>query len=200
VDELGNFYNKSSVIEYLLTKKTLATTSTLQSQYLLFNHIQSLKDVWECKFTDIEGSKDKKIAESFSKKLKKGSAAEADLALGEADLTGRRLSRFGCPVTNLPANGLYKFVVMRVCGCVISEKAIKEVPSQTCLGCGRPLDESKENKSLWHAQNTWIHLNPGPKEEDRLRKLIAEYQKNKKKSKKHKEKSKKKSSKRKPRI
>jgi len=186
VDELGNLYNKSSVIEYLLTKKTLAATPTSQSQYLLFDHIQSLKDVWECKFTE---KKEEKTVDSTSSKAKKSS--DTDLALGlEIDFAGRRLSRFGCPITGLPANGLYKFVIMRVCGCVISEKALKEVPSQTCLGCSRPLDDSKQSKSLWHAQNHWIYLNPGGVEEERLRKLIAAHQKNKKKSKKHKDKSK----------
>jgi len=178
VDELGNFYNKSAVIEYLLQKKTLASSTNTQPQYLLFDHLTSLKDVWECKFYENLG-KDAKSSQSLSSKKK----IDNGIATGEeTDFAGRRLSRFVCPVTALPANGQYKFVAMRTCGCVLSEKALKEVPSENCLGCGRSLKKKQEKKAkilLLHNQPQYVDIAPGQAEEGRLRKLIANLKKSK---------------------
>lgn len=45
-----------------------------------------------------------------------------------------------CPVTSLSMNGTNIFLVNWQCGCVISEKAIKEVVCNTCHGCGGPFN------------------------------------------------------------
>ena len=48
-------------------------------------------------------------------------------------------ARWVCPVTMLEANGKSRFLAMRPCGCVLSERALKEVPSVTCLKCSKPI-------------------------------------------------------------
>ncbi|KAK6042459.1 hypothetical protein COOONC_20035 [Cooperia oncophora] len=47
-------------------------------------------------------------------------------------------SEFLCPVTSVPMNGINSFVVNWKCGCVFSEKALQEVKSDVCHGCGGP--------------------------------------------------------------
>ncbi|OQR90092.1 hypothetical protein THRCLA_22588 [Thraustotheca clavata] len=54
-------------------------------------------------------------------------------------------SRFHCPITMQVFNGKHPFIVQKKCGCVLSEKAFKEVKSTECLMCGAP---SKE-KDRW---------------------------------------------------
>ena len=39
-------------------------------------------------------------------------------------------------------NGTHNFAVNWECGCVFSEKAMQEVKSETCYGCGGPLDKA----------------------------------------------------------
>ena len=34
-----------------------------------------------------------------------------------------------------------RFCVIKSCGCVISQKVPKEIPSSTCLACGKPFTE-----------------------------------------------------------
>lgn len=41
-----------------------------------------------------------------------------------------------CPITGLEMNGLHKFLYLSTCGCVLSDRAIREVPSQACQQCG----------------------------------------------------------------
>ena len=50
-------------------------------------------------------------------------------------------SPFMCPITSLPMNGRHRFSFLASCGCVFSEKALKEVPSPTCLSCGKEYTE-----------------------------------------------------------
>lgn len=45
---------------------------------------------------------------------------------------------FMCPVTSIGMNGTNIFTVNWNCGCVVSEKAIKEAKSEVCHGCGGP--------------------------------------------------------------
>ncbi len=52
-------------------------------------------------------------------------------------------SMFVCPIAGLEMNGKYKFYYIRRCGCVMSERAIKEVKTEvkTCLLCNKPYEE-----------------------------------------------------------
>ena len=49
--------------------------------------------------------------------------------------------KYICPITKGVVGGKTHFCYLRTCGCVMAEKAIKEIPSSTCLVCGKPFTE-----------------------------------------------------------
>ena len=108
--ELGNLYNKEAVLEYLLDKSSVSTD--------IASHIRSLKDVKELNLT---------INPAFEQK----SMEQADSYLDF------QASQFICPVVGIEMNGRYKFCFLWKCGCVFSERALKEVPSTVCNKCGK---------------------------------------------------------------
>jgi len=167
VDDLGHLYNKESILNHLkvlkgisldantTTTTTSTTTSSSSSSQLppvtttssAFSHITSLKDITQINCTrNTSLSKDKKI--------------ESSLVVI-------------CPITQLET-GHYKFIVIRLCGCVMSERAIKEIPSDTCLVCGKAY-----NKEI-----DIIPLNPSPDELPTLKKRMEERKQQEKNSKK----------------
>ena len=83
------------------------------------SHIRGLKDVKELNLTEKPGFVEK--------------AVESGLYIQE--------SQYICPVTALEMNGKYKFCYLQACGCVLSERALKEVKSETCHKCGKPFTE-----------------------------------------------------------
>jgi len=99
-----------------------------------FSHIKSLKDIIKLNFTPNPAYED--------------------------DHTH---SRFICPVTQIEFNGHYRFVAIRSCGCVLSEKALKEVPTAVCLKCGKEF-----------TQSDIILLNGSKEEIDNLRQKMLE--------------------------
>ena len=108
--ELGKLYNKESILEYLLDK-SLCDSIT---------HIRSLKDVKELNLT-VNSGYDSKCRE----------------AAGHFDTMA---AKYICPVAGLEMNGKYRFCFMWSCGCVLSERAMKEVPSEVCHKCGKAFD------------------------------------------------------------
>ena len=101
---LGFLYTKENLITSLLDK-------TLHSN---FSHIKGLKHVKELVLTpNSEHSSDSSAGGGDSV-----SAGKEDSELA---------SRFMCPVTQLPLNGLYNFVAIWPTGHVLSEKAIREI-------------------------------------------------------------------------
>ncbi len=46
---------------------------------------------------------------------------------------------WACPVTGLEMTGLHRFLAMVPCGCVVSERAFREVPADTCHKCAGPV-------------------------------------------------------------
>ncbi|KAH9363988.1 hypothetical protein HPB48_005255 [Haemaphysalis longicornis] len=54
-----------------------------------------------------------------------------------------RASKFICPVVGLEMNGKYRqvFCYLRKCGCVLSERALKEVKSEVCHKCAKPFED-----------------------------------------------------------
>lgn len=64
---------------------------------------------------------------------------------------------FICPITLIEV-GRHRFSLLKSCGCVLSERALREVPSTTCLQCGKPFSASDI-----------IPLNPSPEELEELR-------------------------------
>ncbi|XP_030839317.1 replication termination factor 2 isoform X1 [Strongylocentrotus purpuratus] len=108
--ELGRLYNKEAVLECLLDKS--------KSESAL--HIKSLKDVKQLVLTDNPAYQ--------GQKGEKGD--------GYVDT---HTAPYICPVTGLEMNGKYRFCFIWHCGCVVSEKAFKEVKSDVCHKCGKDL-------------------------------------------------------------
>ncbi|XP_015585180.1 protein RTF2 homolog [Cephus cinctus] len=104
---LGRLYSKESVLEGLLDRTTLPETAT---------HIKNLKDVKDLNLTPnpaYDGTK-------------------AEKGDGYVD-SGK--SPYICPVIGLEMNGKYKFCFLWTCGCVMSERALKEVKTTVCHKC-----------------------------------------------------------------
>lgn len=108
--ELGKLYNKESIIEFLLDRSICDVTS----------HIRGLKDVKELNLT---------LNTGYDEKCR-------ELA-GHFDTMA---SKYICPVAGIEMNGKYRFCFIWTCGCVLSERAMKEVPSDVCHKCGKPFD------------------------------------------------------------
>lgn len=78
-----------------------------------FSHIRNLKDLITPRFT---------ANPAFN-----ASAADTDNSASR--------SPFICPISQVEV-GHAPFAIIRTCGCVLSERALREVPSATCLQCG----------------------------------------------------------------
>nr|XP_033819662.1 replication termination factor 2 isoform X1 [Geotrypetes seraphini] len=116
--ELGRLYNKDAIIEHLLDRSPEKTVVEAAS------HIKSIKNVIELNLTDNpawDGDKGNTKGDKYD------------------DLQG---ARFICPVVGLEMNGRHRFCVLRSCGCVFSERALKEIKSDNCHKCGCAFQES----------------------------------------------------------
>jgi len=119
--KLGRLYNKDAMIEYLLDQKKPDPQTSSMSQSNV-EHIKSLKDVKELKL---------KEKANFDKSHQASSGSEQFKA------------QFVCPISGLDMNGKYRFFYILTCGCVISERALKEVPNdELCILCSRPYDST----------------------------------------------------------
>lgn len=110
--EMGRLYNKDAIIEYLLDK------SAERPNAEAVTHIRGIKDVKELNLTDNpewEGER----------RNTKGDRYE-DIHCG----------MFICPVVGLEMNGKHKFCYLQTCGCVFSDRAMKEVKTEICHKCG----------------------------------------------------------------
>ncbi|XP_037535757.1 replication termination factor 2 [Nematolebias whitei] len=106
--ELGRLYNKDAVIEYLLDKTAERPNTEAVA------HIRGIKDIKELNLTDNpewEGER----------RNTKGDQYE-DIHCG----------MFICPVVGLEMNGKHRFCYLQTCGCVFSERALKEVKTEIC--------------------------------------------------------------------
>eukprot|EP00128_Syssomonas_multiformis_P004800 Colp12_sorted_trinity150504_noHs@35865 len=146
--ELGRLYNKEVIIEYLLDKSKYSSDSV--------KHIRGLKDV---------------------KVLKLTPNPEAVQLKAEARVQGQygdtKKSQFLCPISGQNMNGVFKFVYLRPCGCVFSEKALKEVKDTSCALCQTPYTEEDV-----------IVINGSPEEVEVLRTRMEERRSAAKKTKK----------------
>nr|XP_014123961.1 protein RTF2 homolog [Zonotrichia albicollis] len=115
--ELGRLYNKDAIIEYLLDKSPDKTPMESAS------HIKSIKNVTELQLVD-------NPAWCGDKESIKGDKYD--------DL---QAARFICPVVGLEMNGRHRFCFLRNCGCVFSERALKEIKAEVCHKCGVPFQE-----------------------------------------------------------
>ncbi|XP_058488590.1 replication termination factor 2 [Solea solea] len=115
--DLGRLYNKDAVIEYLLDKTAERPNTEAVT------HIRGLKDIKELNLTDNpewEGE---------------GRNAKGD------QYEDIHRSMFICPVVGLEMNGKHRFCYLHACGCVFSDRALKEVKAEICHKCGEPFKE-----------------------------------------------------------
>ena len=100
-------FNKETIINFLIQKK-----SSPESVNALFSeYIRNLKDVKELKLTPNPAYKD--------------GAEKAGQAQKEA--------QFICPITGLEMNGCYRFIYLWTCGCVFSERGLKQIKDGVCV-------------------------------------------------------------------
>nr|XP_045594615.1 replication termination factor 2-like [Procambarus clarkii] len=127
--ELGRMYNKEVVLTRLLDRSSEPGMS----------HIRGLKDIKELNLTSNPGYR--------HEGANKGDA-----------YTDHQAAEYICPVTSLEMNGKYPFSFVWTCGCVVSERALKEVKSEVCHKCGQPYQEEDV-----------IPLNPSVDEQDAVK-------------------------------
>ncbi|XP_051569083.1 replication termination factor 2-like [Myxocyprinus asiaticus] len=115
--ELGRLYNKDAIIEYLLDKTAERPNTEVVA------HIRGIKDVKELNLTD------NPAWEGESRNIKGDRYEDMHCAM------------FICPVVGLEMNGKHKFCFLQTCGCVFSERALKEVKTEICHKCGDPFQD-----------------------------------------------------------
>lgn len=107
---LGRLYSKQNVIENLLDKEKMPDSA---------KHIKSLKDVKNLQLTPNPIYKD------------------CDKTEGMLDV---RSAPYICKLIGLEMTGKFRFVALWTCGCVFSERALKEIKSKNCsLVCRRKI-------------------------------------------------------------
>uniref|UniRef100_A0A336KEN4 Replication termination factor 2 n=1 Tax=Culicoides sonorensis TaxID=179676 RepID=A0A336KEN4_CULSO len=111
MDGLGRLYSKQNIIEHLLEKDMPAD----------FQHIKSLKDIKDLNLTP-------------------NPAFDADKAANE-NSNDVRNAPFICSLIGLEMSGKFRFVALWTCGCVFSERALKEVKTNVCSICQTPFKE-----------------------------------------------------------
>uniref|UniRef100_H2UDV0 Replication termination factor 2 n=1 Tax=Takifugu rubripes TaxID=31033 RepID=H2UDV0_TAKRU len=105
--ELGRLYNKDAIIEYLLDK----TAERPNVEAVL--HIRGTKDIKELNLTD-------------------NPEWEGERRNAKGDRYEDNCGMFICPVAGLEMNGRHRFRYLWTCGCVFSERALKEVKTEIC--------------------------------------------------------------------
>ncbi|KAK3800153.1 hypothetical protein RRG08_060774 [Elysia crispata] len=113
--ELGRLYKKESVLEFLLDRSKFDIASQ-------FDHLRGLKDIKELHLTD--------VPEKRGHHVEKGDMRSDSI-----------IADFICPVVGLEMSGKHRFCFLWSCGCVVSERALREVKSQTCHKCGKQMRE-----------------------------------------------------------
>lgn len=112
--QLGRLYNKEAILEFLLNskaKKIRNSEETKAISKLPLPHVKSMKDVKDLN-------------------LKTNSNNSNQVS------TNSNSTYFVCPITNLEMNGRYKFCYLLKCGCVLSDRALKQIPDDgKCLVC-----------------------------------------------------------------
>ncbi|KAG5889287.1 hypothetical protein JTB14_007048 [Gonioctena quinquepunctata] len=114
VCHLGKLYTKISLIEALLDRNSLPEAC---------KHIKSLKDVKDLKLTN-----NPEYKEDEGKKE------------GSLD---HRAAPYICPVLGLEMSGKSRFVAVWSCGCVFSERALKEIGTQNCHKCTKHFENDE---------------------------------------------------------
>ncbi|KAL4236309.1 Protein RTF2 [Mactra antiquata] len=51
-------------------------------------------------------------------------------------------AKYICPIVGIEMNGMYRFSFLWSCGCVLSERALKEIKGEACHKCGKAYKET----------------------------------------------------------
>jgi len=137
---LGKLYNRDAILEFLLDRNAYGDGD------LICQHIKSLKDV-----VTLQLEPNPSFSESHSPSL--------------TNHDQEPVSRYVCPITMKEMNGKHRFVYLDTCGCVMSEQALKEVPSKTCIKCTTPFESFNV-----------IVLNPRAEEQEAMEVALMEKQ------------------------
>ncbi|KAG0000726.1 hypothetical protein BGZ65_004113 [Modicella reniformis] len=136
---LGKLYNRDAILEFLLDRTSYGDGD------LICSHIKTLKDV-----VSLQLEPNPSFAENHQSSLSHDQEPVA---------------RYVCPITFKEMNGKHRFVYLDTCGCVMSEQAMREVPSKTCIKCTKPFETFNV-----------IVLNPKPEELDAVEQAFVEKQ------------------------
>ena len=109
---LGRLYSKSSILEALLDKERKPES---------INHIKNLKDIKDLKLVKNPAF----VATEHS---------EGTVGTGSAP--------YICPISGIEMTGKFRFVFLWSCGCVLAERALKEVKQNLCHMCQQPFIEN----------------------------------------------------------
>ncbi|XP_040292013.1 replication termination factor 2 [Bufo bufo] len=140
--ELGRLYNKDAVIEFLLDKSPEKPHADSAA------HIKSIKNVIELNLTN-------------------NPAWKGDKGNTKGDTYDEQRAQFICPVVGLEVNGKHRFCVLRNCGCVFSERALKEIKTDICHKCGASFKD--DDVILLNGDKDEIEMLRKKMEERRLR-------------------------------
>jgi hypothetical protein len=117
---LGRLYNKQAIIEFLLDKTAFGDGDKI------CNHITSLKLMTDLKLMENPAARE----------------SSPQTTLQTATIDHATIAPFICPITMKEMNGKSRFIFLTNCGCVMSEQALKNVPSRACLVCNEPFIEN----------------------------------------------------------
>lgn len=128
--KVGKLYNKTEVIKHLLersaankSKSSGGSSSKLEDDPIYW--IRNMSDIRELK-----------LKEKDSTKAATGSSST------RAD---QQSLEFVCPISGLEVGGKYKFYYLFTCGCVFSERALRQVPNEKqCILCYKTYDPEND--------------------------------------------------------
>lgn len=109
---MGKLYNKDALIMGILDRSSMPETA---------QHIKSMKDVKDLNLT---------LNPAFERSVDKGD-----------QYVDHQSSPYICPVIGLEMNGKFKFCFSWSCGCVVSERAMKQLKTKLCHKCQKPVSE-----------------------------------------------------------
>ncbi|KAF9945626.1 hypothetical protein BGZ70_003716 [Mortierella alpina] len=137
---LGKLYNRDAILEFLLDRTAYGDGDQI------CKHIKSLKDV-----VTLQLEPNPSFSESHSPSL--------------TNHDQEPVARYVCPITMKEMNGKHRFVYLDTCGCVLSEQAMKEIPSKSCIKCTQPFESYNV-----------VVLNPKPEELEVMEAALGEKQ------------------------
>ncbi|CAK9294210.1 unnamed protein product [Gordionus sp. m RMFG-2023] len=114
--QLGKLYNKEIILNHLITKTLIPNAP----------HIKSLKHVKNLNLT---------LNPKYLINDVAATSSTLDTKMATKGIKSNYSARYICPVLGLDMNGTHKFCYIITCGCVISEKALKEIKEARCPKC-----------------------------------------------------------------